>query len=147
MIRQHVLLITLPMVILAGCSRALTTEEAKRTVQSSSLLRPTDSVAIDALSPTSDTESVVHATINGRSLNLKFRRFDKGWTWEFVETRAGGWVAPDIAVAQIREEDRTVEAKKWADANNSDYASTAKTIDILNLFLPNPTMREPGKRG
>jgi hypothetical protein len=78
--------------------------------------------------------------MGGRTANLKFRRFDKGWTWEFVETKAGGWIAPDVAIGQIREEDRIVAASTWADEHKSAYAKTAAAIEILSIYVPNPTM-------
>lgn len=124
---------------LMACSGGLTPEDAKQVVTGNSLMRPTDTVIVDAVSATSDTESVVRTTINGHTLNLKLRRFDKGWTWEFVETKAGGWIAPDVAIGQIREEDRNAAAVQWANEHRANYASTAPVIEILQIYAPNPT--------
>ena len=99
---------------------------------------------MDGVSSTNATEAIVRATIAGTTTNLKLRRFDTGWTWEFVETKAGGWVAPDVAVGQIREEQRTIAAAAWAEQNKAAYTRTAKTIWYRHPsnHVPNPTERE-----
>lgn len=88
----------------------------------------------------------MRATIAGATTNLKFRRFDTGWTWEFVETKAAGWIAPDVAIGQIREEQRLVAAKAWAEENEASYAATAKTMWYVTIYhVDNPTVLEtPG---
>jgi len=124
----------------AACDRGLTHDEAKIVIETNPLIRPNDNVSVDAISPTSSAEAVVRATIGGQTTNLKFRRFDKGWTWEFVETKSGGWIAPDVAIGQIREEHRAVAAAGWADQNKTAYAATAKTMYLITLYkVPNPT--------
>ena len=123
-----------------GCSRALDHGKAETVIKESPLVRPTDNVSVDAISSTNDTEAVVRASIDGATANLKFRRFDKGWTWEFVETKAGGWVAPEVAMSQIREEHRVVAAAAWAKQNIEPYSTTAKTMYYVALYhVPNPT--------
>lgn len=127
-------------VSIAACSRGLSHNEAKNVIQQNSLIRANDKVSVDAISSTNSAEAVVRATIAGNTTNLKFRRFDKGWTWEFVETKSGGWIAPDVAIGQIREEHRTAAAAAWADQNRAAYAATAKTMDLIMLLkVPNPT--------
>jgi len=126
-------------VSVVACSRGLTHDEAKTVIERNGLIRPTDNVSVDAISSANPSEAVVRATIRGRTANLKFRRFDKGWTWEFVETKAGGWIATDIAIGQIREEDRSAAASVWADQHKAAYVSTASAINILTIYVPNPT--------
>lgn len=122
-----------------GCSRDLSRDEARRVIEQNTLIRPTDKVSIDAISSTSSAEAIVRATVAGQTTNLKFRRFDTGWTWEFIETKAGGWVAPDVAVGQIREEHRIVAAIEWATRNEADYAATAKTLNLIAMYdVQNP---------
>jgi len=123
-----------------ACSRQLTHDEAKQVIEHSPLIRTTDNVAVDAISATNDSEAVVRATIAGNTTNLKFRRFDKGWTWEFVETKAGGWIAPDVAIGQIREDQRVAAAAKWAQEHRQEYKATASTMHILMIYVPNPRM-------
>jgi hypothetical protein len=73
-------------------------------------------------------------------MNLKFRRFDKGWAWEFVETKTGGWITPDVAIGQIREQHRASAAAKWAEQQKDAYAATANTISLVAMYnVPNPT--------
>ena len=127
------------------CSRELTRDEAQSVIERHSLIRPTDKVTVDAISSTSPTEAVVRATIAGATTNLKFRRFDTGWAWEFVETKAAGWVAPDVALGQIREEQRVVAAKAWAEQNRAPYAATAKTVWLVSVYhVHNPTVLAGG---
>jgi hypothetical protein len=123
-----------------ACGRGLDRDEAKRIVQDSPLIRPTDNVAVEAMSALNDAETVVRTTIAGKPTNLKFRRFDTGWKWEFVETNSGGWIAPEVAISQIREEQRAVAAAKWAAENAAPYAATAKTMYYVSLYhVPNPS--------
>jgi hypothetical protein len=120
--------------LVTSCSRNLSHDEAKAIIERNSLIRATDKVSVDAISASESAEAIVRATIAGRTTNLKFRNFDNGWTWEFVETKAGGWIAPDVAIGQIREEVRTAAAAAWAEQNTATYAATAKTISILALY-------------
>ena len=120
-------------VSVVACSRGLTHDEAKTVIERNGLAgrQRLTGFPVHAL--------MVRATIRGRTANLKFRRFDKGWTWEFVETKAGGWIATDIAIGQIREEDRSAAASVWADQHKAAYVSTASAINILTIYVPNPT--------
>lgn len=123
-----------------ACGRGLDHEDAQKIVEESPLIRPTDSVAVEAMSALNDAETVVRTTIAGRTTNLKFRRYDTGWKWEFVETASGGWIAPDVAISLIREEQRTVAAANWAEQNAAPYAATAKTMYYVSLYhVPNPS--------
>lgn len=124
--------------ISAACASGLSAERAKAAVQDSALIRQTDTVSVDAVSATNDTEAIARTTINGRTINLKFRRYDKGWTWEFVETKGGGWIAPDLAIAQMREEERTAAAAKWAEQHKDAYSKTASVVNIMSIYVPNP---------
>jgi hypothetical protein len=101
--------ILLGALFLCGCSRGLSHDEALRVISGHKALRASDNVSVDAISSTSASEAIVRTTIAGETLNLKLRKFDTGWTWEFAETKGGGWIAPDVAIAQVREI-RRVEA-------------------------------------
>lgn len=138
-------LATVPLIalLLAGCQTELSRETATEAIEASKLIRPTDKVTVEGISSTSNTEAVVRATIAGNTANLKLRRFDTGWTWEFVETKAGGWVAPDVAIGQIREEQRGIAAAAWAEQHKAAYTKTAKTMWYVTVYhVPNPTERE-----
>jgi hypothetical protein len=124
--------------LIFGCSRDLSHDEAKRVIEQSPFIRPADNVSVDGISATNTAEAVVRATIAGQTTNLKFRRFDKGWAWEFVETKTGGWVAPDVAVGQIREERRTVAALAWAAEHREAYKATAFDMDVMVIYGPTP---------
>jgi hypothetical protein len=128
---------------IVACTRGLTHDRATAVIVANKLIRATDNVSVEALSESSATETIVRATIAGEEVNLKFRKFDKGWTWEFVETATGGWVAPDVAIGQIREEHRTSAAAKWAAQRAEGYRSTAMTISLMALYdVPNPAQRQ-----
>jgi hypothetical protein len=129
--------------VVPACSRGLSREEAKAVIEENSLIRQTDAVSVDGISSTNEAEAVVRATIAGATTNLKFRRFDSGWTWEFVETKAGGWVAPDVAIGQIREEKRTIAAVAWAEQHKDAYTKTAETMWLVSVHqVPSPGERE-----
>src|SRR5262249_37613613 len=97
-----------------ACNRGLSSDEAKRVVESNQVIRRADDhVMIDAISQSSPTEAVVRASISGEMTNLKFRRYDTGWSWEFVETKAGGWIAPDQAIIELREPARLKRVAEW----------------------------------
>jgi hypothetical protein len=100
--------LAVPLVLMIlGCSRSLTHKEAEEIVRRHPALQPDDAVLVEAVSHESgQTEAIARAKLIAPTLNLKFRRYDTGWTWEFVETRAGGWIAPDVAIGQVRKEIR-----------------------------------------
>ncbi len=130
-------------VTVLGCSRGLSREQAKLTIEQHRSIRPADNVSIDAISSSNDTEAIVRATIAGHTTNLRLRRFDTGWTWEFVETQSGGWIAPDVALGQIREEQRAAAAAVWAKEHKDAYITTANTMYFVGMFqVPNPTAVE-----
>jgi hypothetical protein len=130
----------LALVSASACgSKELTRDEAKNVIQQRSLIRPTDNVSVDAISSTSPTEALVRASLAGTTTNLKFRCFDTGWTSEFVETKTGGWLAPDVAIGQIREDNRKAAAAKWAQEHKELYAKTAKQMYYISVYhVPNP---------
>lgn len=132
----------LAMLVVAGCSGRLDHTQAEQIIEQSPLVKPdSDNVKVDAISSTSQTEAVVRATIADNTLNLKFRRFDNGWTWEFVETKSGGWIAPDVAMGQIRETQRAVAAAAWAEQHASDYALSARTVWLVSVHaVENPKL-------
>jgi hypothetical protein len=135
--------VTLFAVLVAGgCARGLDHQEAKRVIEQNALITPAaDHVVVDGISPTSATEAVVRARLADNTLNLKFRRFDRGWTWEFVETKSGGWIAPDVAMGQIREQQRADAAAAWAAGQKDTYAATAKNVYLVTVYhVDNPTL-------
>jgi hypothetical protein len=126
-----------------ACSHGLTHDEASQVIRQNALIRPADQVSVEAISTTSDSESVVKATIAGQAVNLKLRRYDKGWAWEFAETKAGGWIAPDVAIAEIRETHRAEAAKAWADTQRDAYRTTAIDMNVMMIYAPGPPVRSP----
>lgn len=119
-----------------ACNRGLSRDEALRSINTHSTIRTTDDVTIDALSQSGPNEAIVRATLLGRTTNLKLRRFDSGWTWEFVETKVGGWIPPETAMAELREPDRQKRATAWADAHRAEYTRTAWALHILAIYVP-----------
>jgi hypothetical protein len=122
----------------SGCSHGLSHEQAQQLIESNALVRPAeDHVVVDAVSMSSQTEAIVRATIAGQTSNLKFRKFDTGWAWEFMETRNGGWIAPDVGVGQIRETNRQRRIVEWVTKNQDAYQRTIEGLDGYSDGLPN----------
>jgi len=85
-----------------ACNSGLSRDEALRGIKTHTTIRATDEISIDGISQGAPNEAIVRATLLGRTTNLKFRRFDSEWTWEFVETKVGGWIPPEAAVMESR---------------------------------------------
>lgn len=126
----------LAIVISCACARGLSHAQAQRVIESNPLVNPSaDHVVVDAISLSSDTEAIVRATIADQTINLKFRRYDTGWTWEFMETKGGGWIAPDQGVGQIRESNRQLRIVQWFAKNEEAYRKTIEVIDAYTGLL------------
>ena len=121
-----------------GCSRELSRDEALRVISTHPLVRPTDNVKVDGISSNSPTEAIVLTTIAGETMNLRLRKFDTGWTWEFAETRAGGWISADVAIGQIREAQRVQRALEFANKHRPEYSATVDTLARFGLATPTP---------
>jgi hypothetical protein len=127
------------LVLLSGCARALSHEQAQHIIESNPLIRPADDhVAVVALSASSPTEAIVRATIASETVNLKFRKYDTGWAWEFVETKGGGWIAPDVGVGQIRESNRQRRVVEWVAKNQDAYRKTIEAVDVYSNVIDLP---------
>lgn len=118
-----------------ACNRGLSHDEAVRVISTNKSLRPTDNVAVNGISSSAPNEAIVRTTIAGETMNLKLRRFDTGWTWEFAETKGGGWIAPDLAVAQVRESNRQRRIVEWVAKNAVLYRNTIIRIDDYSSLL------------
>ncbi|MBA2257730.1 MAG: hypothetical protein H0W18_02430, partial [Acidobacteria bacterium] len=96
-----------------GCSRDLSARDADRIIaahpQASGL-----AVSTEGISKTSESESITKTRVGDSTYNLKFRRYDKDWRWEFVETKGGGWIAADELLDQLQEKERGKRAEAWA---------------------------------
>ena len=121
---------------LVGCNRGLSHDQARQLIVGNNLIRSSDAVAVDAVSAQGSTEAIARATIAGHTANLKFRKYDSGWTWEFVETKAGGWISPDVAMSQIREANRQAKIPEWALKNRSAYARTMAMMENVTNDMP-----------
>jgi hypothetical protein len=119
-----------------ACNSGLSRDEALRSVKTHTTIRATDEISIDGISQGAPSEAIVRATLLGHTTNLKFRRFDSGWTWEFVETKVGGWIPPEAAMVELREPDRKKRAAAWAEAHRSEYERTAWALNILAIYVP-----------
>jgi hypothetical protein len=99
-------------------------------------------VVVDAIPSSSQTEAIVRATIAGETTNLKFLKSDTGWTWEFVETKGGEWIAPDLGIGQVREADRQRRIVDWVRKNQDSYRKTIEVIGAHTEHL-STTAAEP----
>src|SRR5262249_33645132 len=126
-------------------------DEAKRVVESNQVIRRADDhVMIDAISQSSPTEAVVRASISGEMTNLKFRRYDTGWSWEFVETKAGGWIAPDQAIIELREPARLKRVAEWVatfvlelEGKRAGKLGIPLTVLALSIARNSPAVTHP----
>lgn len=129
---KHLCLFLSFLAVTSGCTRELSHSQAQHIIESSPLVKPADDhVVVDAISSPSPTEAIVRATIAGETTNLKFRKYDTGWTWEFQETKGGGWIAPDQGVGQIREANRQRRIVQWVAKNQDAYRTSIEAVDEL----------------
>src|SRR5687767_15082132 len=84
----------------AGCNRGLTAEKADGIITAHPKAIGVTPVSTEGISATSETEAITKTKIGDEVLNLKFRRYDKEWRWEFVETKGGGWIASEEVLDQ-----------------------------------------------
>jgi hypothetical protein len=123
--------------VASGCNRGLTNGDAQQAIVAHPLIEAADNVKVEAISQESGkTEAIVRASIGDARLNLKLRRYDKGWTWEAVETKAGGWIAPDEAIKQIRDQQRQARALQWAAEHGAKYSDSVKAVLVYVDSLP-----------
>lgn len=125
--------------VLVGCSRRLDAEAANQIVLTTAGMKASDNVATTAISQSGENEAIAKTTVNGAEMTLKFRRYDNGWRWESAETKVGAWLAAAETVKQIREDDRRLAAKKWAEANKAQYEKTVRILDEFSRLLPRRT--------
>ena len=126
---------TIAIVLAALCGACsggkLSSEEALRVIRSNSTITTKDTVAVEAVSQAEGAaEAIVKAKVNAATMNLKLRRYDKGWQWEFAETNGGSWIAPHLALEPMREEERLARAAEWAKPHLEKYALTATVLAL-----------------
>lgn len=131
-------LVVLALLLACSCSRGLSNDEAVRTIAAHKAMTKADTVAVDGISLSTPNEAIVRATIDGETTNLKLRKYDTGWVWEFAETKAGGWIAAEEALTQLREPRRLLAAAEWARQHRAAYAATANDMHTLLKSAPNP---------
>lgn len=117
------LLASIAMALLSiACSQSLTTGKAEKALRESPLLQGGAALEVIAVSQEAGrNEAIVKARIDGIPLNLKFRKYDQGWSWEFVETRGGLWISPELAMGQVRSASRVIDPSTrlmWAARDN-----------------------------
>lgn len=125
-------------IVTFGCGGGLTAKQAETVINANSSIRPnSDAVRVEAISQEAGrNEAIVRATIGGSTLNFKLRKYDTGWQWEFVETQGGTWIAPNIAIAEVREKNRQPRVAAWARQNSDAYAKTLEVLDDYSDNLP-----------
>lgn len=122
---------------MVACSRSISTDDALQAVRRHALFKPADRISVDAVShQAGSTEAIAKTSINGNTYNLKLRRYDTGWTWEFAETKGGTWVSPDVMMTGLREEERATRVQKWVKEEGARYAEAARLLDHFSHDLP-----------
>jgi len=125
--------------IFCACSKRLSANEANRLVAAHPLAKGLEPIATEAISTASDTEAITRTKIGDAVVNLKFRRYDTGWMWEFVETKGGGWIAADEALKTFQEAARQKRVDAWVTKNGDAYHQTVATMDAYSDNMPRRT--------
>lgn len=139
---KRIVMLALVLITVGACSTHLTDSTAEQAIASNSLIdQRSDAVRVEAISQASgSTEAIVRAVIAGTRLDLKMRKFDNGWSWEAVETKGGNFVTTDVAMAELRENQRQQRAVRWASEHLLEYADSAKAVNIYVNSLPSSTI-------
>jgi hypothetical protein len=116
--------VAIMVIVTWACGHSLNQAEAERVVKANAAAARVGEIRVDGISQSDRNEAIVRARFGSTVLNLRLRRYDTGWVWEFAETVAGGWVTPEKAVEQIREERRGHQLKTWLAANEVKYVLT-----------------------
>jgi hypothetical protein len=128
----HVLLLAVIAATSACSPSALSPQEALEAIRTNAAILKTDKIAVVGVSHAPPaTEAIAKTDVNGSIMNLKLRRYDKGWQWEFAETKGGTWIEPSLALAPMREEVRLARAKAWAEPQLSKYSETAEALEAM----------------
>jgi hypothetical protein len=115
----------------AACSNKLTSEEAQRVVAAYPKAAEAGTIIVDGVSQGDGaTEAIARVAIGDSHFNAKFRRYDKGWQWESVETNGGMWLAAERAVADVSEQQRVKRAAAWAAERAPQYETTIAAMDL-----------------
>ncbi len=123
-------------VVVAACNRSLLTDEAQATIPTPRL-KPTDLVQVDAVSHQSGAmEAIVKTSINGKTYNLKLRATILVGSGIQLETVGGAWIAPDIMMTGLREQERAVRVQAWVRKYGPKYAEAARLLDHFSNHLP-----------
>ncbi len=128
--------IALVVLSLAGCSRDLTRREADRIVSENPKAAGVAPVSTEGISKTSDSEAITKTRIGEAVFNLKFRRYDSDWKWEFVETKAGSWIAAEQLLDELQEKRRVTRAEAWAAEHIEGYTKTIDAMSSSALEMP-----------
>ena len=131
--------IVLASFFVTSCSRDLTRSEADRIVAEHPKATGITPVTTEGISKTSDSEAITKTRIGGQVFNLKFRRYDKQWRWEFVETKGGGWLASDELLDQLQEKERLKRVDAWAATQMEAYIKTIASMDRYSDYMPRRT--------
>ena len=129
--------------VLAACSKQLSASEAERVIAAYPKASDLGVVHVEAISQADGSnEAIVRVGFGETRLNAKLRRYDKGWEWEFVETKAGTWLSPDRVIAEIHEQERLKRAIAWANERLSQYEATIAAMDRYSDNMPRRTDRD-----
>lgn len=139
--RNHLLVLTIVAMMSAGCGHQLKAPEADRLVSAHPKAQGLTPITTEAVSSTSDTEAITRTKIVDQILNLKFRRYDNGWRWEFAETKGGGWIAAEEVLGSLQEAARVKRANVWATSHAADYQNTIAAMDRYSESMPRLTSK------
>jgi hypothetical protein len=133
---RRVVLLTSSLLALISCSNGLTPSSATDAIRADLATTSADVADVAVLPGSGRNEAVVRATLDGRQMRLRFRRYHDRWIWEAADSATGSWVAADEVVTQIREATRREKAMDWATKHRDAYVSTVQLLDRYTANLP-----------
>ena len=133
--RRRVFLLTASLLALISCSR-LTPSSATDAIRADLAPVSADVTDVAVLSQSGRNEAIVRATLGGRQMRLRFRRYHDRWAWDAAESATGSWLSAIEVVTQVREAARREKAMDWATRHRDAYVSTIKLLDDYTANLP-----------
>lgn len=124
-------------VLVVGCSKdALTDANVVQLLTKQQILPLSpDRVAVKGISTVSQ-EAIAKVDLDGTTVNVKFRHYDRGWVPEQVETRGGTWLAIDTALGQLRDERDVAERRAERERLNAPITVPPAPLRLVKRVEP-----------
>lgn len=131
-----IVILTMSLLALVSCSNGITRSSAIEAIRADLATTSADVARVAVLSESGRNEAIVRATIDGRPMRLRFRRYHDRWIWEAAESATGAWLSAHEVVTQIREATRQEKVMDWATRSRDAYVATVQLLDHYTANLP-----------